>query len=152
MVETHSFKRSHNIMIDAPADAVLDYVCNPNSWPEWITASHKIDSPDRPLRKGDTFVEEWHTRSGRAKLKWEVTECDPPHLWIGETETDFIGTIIVRYDIKEMGDQVRFTRTMINPARPKPPTKDQIDRLNKEADVALANIKKIVEARFAKTS
>ncbi|MZR31949.1 SRPBCC family protein [Sneathiella litorea] len=152
MVETHSFKRSHSILISAPAGNVLDYVCNPNSWPEWLAASHKIDSPDRPLRKDDTFVEEWHTRSGPAQLNWVVTECEPPHLWVGETQTDFIGTIIVRYDVKEEGDQVRFTRTMINPARPKPPTQDQINRLNKEADIALANIKKNVEARIAKAS
>lgn len=152
MAETYSFKRSHSILINAPAEAVLDYVCNPNSWPEWLAASHKIDSPDRPLRKGDTFVEEWHTRTGPAVLNWVVTECEPPHLWIGETETDFIGTIIVRYDVKEEEDQVRFTRTMINPARSKPPTEAQIARMNEEATTALANIKRNVEERCAKPS
>ena len=153
MSDTHAFERSHDILIPAPAANVLDYVCNPNSWPEWLAASHKIDSPDRPLRKGDTFSENWHTRSGPAVLDWLVTECEPPHVWIGETSTDFIGTIIVRYDVAEAEEgQVRFTRTMINPARPKPPTDDQIARMDAEAEVALANIKKIVEARVAKAS
>ena len=150
MSDTHAFERSHDILITAPAANVLDYVCNPNSWPEWLAASHKIDSP---VRKGDTFSENWHTRSGPAVLDWLVTECEPPHVWIGETSTDFIGTIIVRYDVAEAEEgQVRFTRTMINPARPKPPTDDQIARMDAEAEVALANIKKIVEARVAKAS
>lgn len=153
MTETYSFKRSHSIVISAPAGDVLDYVCNPNSWPEWLAASHQIDSPDRPLRKGDTFVEEWHTRSGPARLEWVVAECEPPHLWIGQTYADFIGTIIVRYDVKEEEEgQVLFTRTMINPARLKPPTEDQINRMNEEADIALANIKRNVEARVGKAS
>ncbi|WP_339714909.1 hypothetical protein [uncultured Sneathiella sp.] len=131
MSDTHAFERSHDILITAPAANVLDYVCNPNSWPEWLA----------------------HTRSGPAVLDWLVTECEPPHVWIGETSTDFIGTIIVRYDVAEAEEgQVRFTRTMINPARPKPPTDDQIARMDAEAEVALANIKKIVEARVAKAS
>jgi uncharacterized protein YndB with AHSA1/START domain len=50
--ETFAFERSHNIVIDAPAKAVFDYVTNPQSWPEWLAASHHIDSerlnPDRP--------------------------------------------------------------------------------------------------------
>lgn len=153
MSETHAFERSHDILITAPASAVLDYVSNPNSWPEWIASSHEIDSPDRPMRKGDTFIEQWSTRSGPAQLDWVVTDCEPPHLWIGETKTDFIGTIIVRYDVKEEGNgEVRFTRTMINPARPKPPTEDQIARMDAEAELSLANIKRNVEARAANAS
>jgi Polyketide cyclase / dehydrase and lipid transport len=143
------FNRSHSILIDAPADAVLNYVTNPNSWPEWIAASHEIDSPDRPLLKGDTFREEWHTKSGPAELNWIVTDCDPPHLWIGETSTAFIGIIIVRYDVAAVGDQVRFTRTVTNPSRPKPPTQDMISRFDQEAELGLENIKRNVEAKMS---
>jgi len=149
MADTVEFKRSHDILIDAPAKAVLDYVSNPNTWPEWIVASHHIDSPDRPLIKGDTFREQWHTRSGPAELNWLVTECEPPHLWIGETATDFIGPIIARYDVEQVGDQVRYTRTLINPARPKAPTPEMIERIDAEAKICLANIKRNIEARQA---
>jgi hypothetical protein len=41
------FERSHEIVIDAPAGDILDYVSNPNSWPEWIAASHHIDGTIR---------------------------------------------------------------------------------------------------------
>ncbi|MEH6524466.1 MAG: SRPBCC family protein [Sneathiella sp.] len=142
------FNRSHSILIDAPADAVLNYVTNPNSWPEWIAASHEIDSPDRPLVKGDRFREQWHTKSGPAELNWIVTDCEPPHLWIGETATPFIGKIIVRYDVEAVGNQVRFTRSLTNPSRPKPPTQEMIKRIDQEAELSLENIKRNVEAKI----
>ena len=75
MSDTIRFERSHDILIDAPAGDVLDYVSNPNSWPEWIAASHHIDSPDRPLDVGDTFQERWHTRTGEVLLDWVVADA-----------------------------------------------------------------------------
>ena len=149
MTDTVAFERSHDILIDAPAKAVLDYVSNPNSWLEWIAASHEMDSPDRPLVVGDTFCEQWHTRTGPAELNWRVTECQSPHLWIAATGTDFLGPIIARYDVVSVGDQVRYTRTIQNPARAKAPTAEMIERIDAEAKVSLENIKRNVEARVA---
>lgn len=141
------FERSHEIMIDAPAGAILDYVSNPNSWPEWIAASHHIDSPPRPLAAGERFSERWHTRTGEVLLEWLVTERDHPRLWVAETHTDFIGTIIVRYEIEPAAGGCRYRRTVINPARPKAPTEDMIRRIDEEAAASLQNIKRAVEAR-----
>jgi len=147
MSDTSAFERSHSIDIQVEPGAVLDYVSNPHSWPEWIAASHHLESPDRPLVKGDTFREHWRTRTGEVVLDWTVTESAPARLWIGETAAEFIGPIIVRYDVEPHADGCRFTRTMINPARPKPPTADMILRMDAEAETALANIKRNVEAR-----
>lgn len=147
MTDTVSFERSHSILINASPVAVLDYVSNPNSWPEWIAASHLIESEDRPLVKGDRFREEWHTRTGRAELNWSVTDYAAGRLWVGEAETDFIGKIVVRYDVETIDGATRFIRTMRNPVRPKPPTADMIRRMDEEAEVSLANIKRNVEAR-----
>ena len=61
------FECSHEILIAASAGDILDYVSNPNSWPEWIAASHHIDSPDRPLVAGDT--EEAKGENRRIELK-----------------------------------------------------------------------------------
>jgi len=150
MTETHAFRRSHDIVIDAPPAAVYDYVCNPNSWPEWIAASHAMHSPDRPLEKADTFREDWHTRTGPAELNWVVRESDRPRRWVAETHADFIGPIIVRYDFEAADGGCRYTRTLDNPARPKPPTEDMIRRVDEEAAISLANIKRRVEARLCK--
>lgn len=141
------FERAHQIVIDALPGAILDYVSNPNSWPEWIAASHHIESPDKPLQTGETFHERWHTRTGEVQLDWVVTERQDPVTWTAETNTSFIGKIVVRYDIEAVEGGQRFTRTVINPARPKPPTAAMVQRIDEEGQVSLANIKRNVEQR-----
>ncbi|MEC7398184.1 MAG: SRPBCC family protein, partial [Pseudomonadota bacterium] len=74
MTENYEFERSHEIFIDATPGVVLDYVSNPNSWPEWIYASHHIDSEDRPLKLGDTFRKLGNTKFGEAQLNSTSTE------------------------------------------------------------------------------
>ena len=145
MPETVAFERSHSILIDAPPWKVLDYVTNPNSWPQWIAASHHIESEDRPLTTGDTFRELWRTRTGEVELNWRVSDGAPGRFWIGEADTDFIGKIVVRYDVELVDGKTRFTRTVSNPSRPKPPTGGMIRRMDEEAEVSLANIKRNVE-------
>lgn len=146
---TYEFRRSHEILIAATPAEVLDYVSNPNTWPEWIAASHEIDSPDRPLVKGDHFREEWATRTGPAELKWTVTDSAPGRFWVGETGTPFLGPIIVRYDVVAEASGTRFTRSLHNPARPKPATEAMIAAIDDEAAVSLENIKRNVERRTA---
>lgn len=145
---TVAFECSHNIIIDAPTKAVFDYVTNPQSWPEWLAASHHIDSENRPLVTGETFHEKWHIRSGEVALDWTVRTCESPKLWIVEAGTDFIGPIIVQYTCAENDGRTTFTRTLRNPARRKPPTDEQIANMDAEAAIGLANIKKNVEARL----
>ncbi len=142
------FERSHDIVIDAPAEAVFDYVSNPHSWPEWIAASHEIECPDRPLVAGETFREQWMTRE-LVTLDWVVRECDRPNRWLARTETPFTGEILVRYDCVPVGGATRYTRTVTNPARPKPVTPEMLARIDAEAATALANIKANVERRIA---
>ncbi len=143
---THAFERSHDILIAAAPDAVLDYVSNPNSWPHWLAASHRIDSPDRPLVAGDRFREDWVTRTGPAELRWRVTERAPGRSWTAETATPFLGPIVIHYRVDAEAGGTRFTRTLRNPARPKPPSPAMIDALDAESTEALANIKRNVEA------
>jgi uncharacterized protein YndB with AHSA1/START domain len=145
-----SFQRSHDIMIETPPSAVYDYVCNPNSWPEWLAASHHIDGEDRPLLRGETFREQWHIKRGEVRLAWTVTESDPPSAWTVEAETDFIGKIVVRYTFEAVAGGTKYTRTLRNPDRPLKPSPEQIARMDEEAMIGLQNIKRNVERRFAK--
>jgi hypothetical protein len=147
MSETVQFERSHDIVIDAPPAAVLAYVSNPNSWPEWMPATHHIDAPDRPLAQGEQFFEKWATRQGEVALDWAVSQRSPT-VWEARTETAFTGPIIARYTVEAVpGGGARYTRTVINPARPKAPTPEMVQRMDDEAAVCLANIKRNVEAR-----
>src|SRR5690606_30463935 len=80
-LETFAFERSHDIVIDAPAAVVFDYVTNPQSWPEWIAVSHRVESADRPLVRGETFREQWFSRH-EVQLDWIVLEADWPRRWV----------------------------------------------------------------------
>jgi uncharacterized protein YndB with AHSA1/START domain len=142
-----SFERRHDVLIDAPPEAVYDYVCNPNSWPEWLAASHHIDSADRALAAGETFREQWHIRRGEVVLDWTVTESDRPNAWAAQASTDFIGPIVIRYTFERVGDATRYTRHLRNPTRPSAPSEEQLQRMDEEAQIGLANIKRHVERR-----
>lgn len=144
---TVAFERSHDIVISAPAQAVFDYVTNPQSWPEWIKVSHRIDSANRPLTTGETFHEKWHTRTGEVPMNWTVRACIPPKIWIVQADTDFIGPIVIQYTCEDVDGGTKFTRTARNPERPKPPTDEMIKRIDDEAAIALSNIKANVENR-----
>ena len=145
MTETHEFERSHEIFIDAAPGVVLDYVSHPNSWPEWIYASHYIESEDRPLKLGDTLRELWHTKSGEAELNWTSTEFQEARLRIAETITPFACTIIVSYDVDFIEGRTKFMRTLNNPALPKPITEKIVLAIDTEAFESMENIKRNVE-------
>ena len=53
----------------------------------------------------------------------------------------------MRYDAAAAPGGTRFTRTVRNLNRPKPPTEEMIQRMDEEAETALAAIKRNVEAR-----
>ena len=147
MDATVSFQRSHDVVIAVPAEVVFDYVTNPNSWPEWLAASHALECPDRPLGTGETFREFWSTRKGPVTLDWVITEARRPERWIGETGAPFTGPIIVQYDFSHADGMTQFTRTVVNPSRPQAPTPEMVRRIDEEAAVGLGNIKRILEAR-----
>jgi hypothetical protein len=79
------------------------------------------------------------------KLDWLVVEREHPTVWVAETEADFLGPIVVRYTAEATPGGTRFTRTVINSARPEPPTPQMVQHVDEEAAVCLANIKRAVE-------
>ena len=146
---TISFDRGHDILIAAPPAAIYDYVCNPNSWPEWLAASHRIEGANRALDVGEAFREQWHIRRGEVVLDWMVTESDRPNAWTVQAATDFIGPIIIRYTFEPRGDLTKYTRHLRNPARSSVPSEEQIRRMDEEAEIGLANIKRQVQRRVS---
>ena len=55
---------------------------------------------DKPLQEGETFASHWLIRTGKVQLNWVITECLYPLSWTAEADTDFIGKIVLRYDIQ----------------------------------------------------
>lgn len=142
-----TFERSASTVIQVPAETVFDYVTNPHTWPEWLPSSHKLECENRPMGFGDVFHEHWSTRSGPVNLDWVVAIAERPQRWLGLTHAGFMGPVLVEYTIEDAAGGVRFTRTVRNPQRPKPATDDQTARFDAEAELGLANIKRILEAR-----
>ncbi len=146
---TAPYERSHDIVIEAPPAAVLDYVSNPNTWREWMPATHHIEAADRPLQAGERFFEKWATRQAEVALEWTVVDRVDGQRWEAHTLTDFIGPIECVYAVVPVGTGCRYIRTIRNPQRPKPPTAEMLERIDAEAQVCLDNIKRITEALAA---
>lgn len=146
----HRFELCHSIAVAAPPATVLDYVSNPHTWREWMPATHDMTAPDRPLRPGDTFTEQWGTRKGEVTLEWRVTAHTDAEHWVAETSTSFTGLIVARYEVASLGSGgCTFTRRITNPARPKAPTAAMVSRMNAEAELCLSNIARLAAAPMA---
>ncbi|NEW89581.1 SRPBCC family protein, partial [Rhodopseudomonas sp. WA056] len=55
--------------------------------------------------------------------------------------------VVVHYTFEAVAGGTRFTRILRNPARPKPPTPEMVERMSAEAELGLGNIKRNVERR-----
>lgn len=141
------FTCTHHIDIAVPPEVVYDYLASPRSWPEWHPASHHIDAPDRPLAAGERFQERWHTRRGEVLLDWTVTASDRPGFWAITADSGFIGPIVGEYEFVAIDGGARYTRTIVNPARQRAPTAEQLARIDDEARLCLRNTRDKLERR-----
>jgi hypothetical protein len=144
---TVSFRRQHDVLINAPAEVIYDIVCNPNSRPRWCEASRKVEAPDRPLKRRETFREEWRTRRGIVVLNWIVLDDERPNSWTIRADTSLVGPIVIRYCLEEEDGATRCIHHVSNPQRPSEPTPDQIRRIEEDIIVGLAGLKRYVEER-----
>jgi len=145
---TVSFRRQHDILINAPAEVIYNIVSNPKSRPRWCEASRKIEAPDRPLRRGERFREDWRTRRGIVVLNWIVLDDERPNSWTIRADTDLVGPIVIRYCLEEQGDTTQCIHHVSNPQRPSEPSPDQIRRIDEDTIAGLAGLKRYVEQRL----
>ena len=144
---TVSFRRQHDILINAPAEVIYDIVCNPNFRPRWSEASRKIQASDRPLKRGEKFREEWRTRRGIIVLNWIVLDDERPNSWTIRADTDLIGPIVIRYCFEQEDDVTRCIHHVSNPRRPSEPSEDLIRSIDEDIIAELAGLKQFVEQR-----
>jgi uncharacterized protein YndB with AHSA1/START domain len=145
---TVSFRRQHDVLINAPAEVVYDIVCNPNARPLWCEASRKIEAPDRPLKRGERFREEWRTRRDIVVLNWIVLDDERPNSWTIRADTDLVGPIVIRYCLEEEGNATRCIHHVSNPRRPFEPSPEQVRCIDEDIVAGLAGLKRYVEERL----
>jgi len=145
---TVSFRRQHDVLINAPAEAIYDFLSNPNFRPLWRTASGMVEAADRPLVRGEKFREEWRLRRGIVPLDWIVLDDERPNSWTIRADTEIVGPIVVRYCLLPEGDATRIIHHVTNPRRPTRPSLEQIQSIDEEIVAGLAAIKREVEDRL----
>ncbi len=142
---TVSFRRQHDVLIEASAETIYDFICNPKFRPLWSAASEKVDAPDRPLKRGETFREEWHLRRGTIVLDWIVLDDERPNSWTIRADTDIVGPIVIRYCLEQEGEATRCIHHVTNPRRPSGPSPEQIRCIDEEIVSGLAALKRHIE-------
>jgi uncharacterized membrane protein len=75
-----------SIDIDAPPERVIDTVLDARSLDEWVTIHRKLNrADDGPLREGFEMEQTLCLRGANFKVRWTLTEYDPPRMatWEG---------------------------------------------------------------------
>jgi uncharacterized protein YndB with AHSA1/START domain len=69
-----------SIEIDAPVQKVWETIMDPERLARWVTIHHDLVS-----HTADTMEQVLTLRGAHFKVRWRLTECDPPHraLWEG---------------------------------------------------------------------
>jgi uncharacterized membrane protein len=68
-----------SIEIDAPRDAVYDFMLDPAHLDEWVTIHRRVNSRDPgPPREGYRMNQTLHLRGANFRVRWTLTEADRP--------------------------------------------------------------------------
>jgi len=138
-------------LIARPAPAVFDFVTNASLWHHWHPATDSVrGAPPRPLVGGDQVTESIHAGARRFEVTWSVLACEPPALWVIAADSPQ-GEARLVYELRDNGVLTRFFRTLWYRSRRWPWR--LFDRnltrsvLAKQSELALQNLKKVMEGR-----
>ena len=102
---------TQSVHLDAPPQAVYDFVTNASLWPTWHPATRAVrDVPARPLVLGETMVEDIRAGWRHEEATWRVTEYLPPRRWTIAAQSPR-GHATVSYDLQAETGGTRFERT-----------------------------------------
>ncbi len=90
------------IEIEAPIERVWDLVMDPDRLGEWVSIHEEVfDYAGGDLEQGSTFGQRMKLKGVPLKVRWEVTECEPPRRarWNGEAAAGAKARI--SYDLAE---------------------------------------------------
>lgn len=98
-----------SIEIEAPIERVWDLVMDPERLGEWVSIHEEVfDYAGDELETGSKFGQRMKLKGVPLKVRWEVTECEPPRRarWNGEAAAGAKARI--SYDLAESGDGTVF--------------------------------------------
>lgn len=98
-----------SIEIDAPIERVWELIMDPERLGDWVSIHESAyDYPDRDLRKGDRFGQRMKLKGVPLKVRWEVSNCEPPRRarWHGKAAAGAKARIA--YDLRERDGGTHF--------------------------------------------
>lgn len=95
--------------IDAPPNAVWEFISDPHRWPEWVTVTEELISvSEEPVKEGTTYREFTQVGPSKSETEWTITEFDEPSIQVHEThETDMEAELTMR--VEPSGDGTRLS-------------------------------------------
>lgn len=76
------------LTIPAAAAELFALVTNARQWPRWHPATASVrETPDRPLRQGESVIESIRAAGRSFDARWVVVECDAPRRWVIATDS-----------------------------------------------------------------
>ena len=156
---TSTTRNINTLVMDKPAQQVLNYASTPALWPQWHPQSSKVYAQSQqPLQQGEKFEEDIATALGTNHLLWDVVERGENN-WRAVAMNENNGSIIaIEYRVRptEEGNKTEFTRildytlpnfmyVMINALYLKP-------KVEKKSDEGVKRLQKAVAELENKTS
>ncbi|WP_150551318.1 SRPBCC family protein [Pandoraea soli] len=104
----------NTVTVQAPPQAVYDYVTTPANWPKWHPASLAVQgATDHSLAVGEKVAEEFRLAGRHGIIHWKVVEAKPPLEWRLEGEMNRRPSGEVRYTLTPDGTGTRFERDVV---------------------------------------
>lgn len=110
-----------SIVIAAPIEQVWEVVMDPSRLGEWVSIHRSArEVPDGNLTAGSTFKQEMRLKRVPLKVRWEVTECEPPRraTWRGEAAAGARARIRYRLEPAEGGTRFDYENEFELPGGP----------------------------------
>jgi uncharacterized protein YndB with AHSA1/START domain len=100
-----------SIDIDAPPEAVYEAVLDPDRLDEWVTIHRRVNRlDDPPLHEGYGMEQTLHLRGANFKVRWELTDHEPPRraTWEGRGPAHSYARTAYRLSPLDGGRRTRF--------------------------------------------
>ena len=98
-----------SVLVAASPERVWDLVMDPARLGDWVTTHEGIEeAPDGPLATGSSFTQRLKLAGAPFKVRWTVTECEPPRLARWEGEGPGRSRAFVSYELRGEGEGTRF--------------------------------------------
>lgn len=94
--------------IDAPPQAVWDFISDIRRAPEWVTVMKEVlFVSDESIKQGSVYRERSQVAGSTSETEWRITEFDPPRRQVHETNEPMLQAVLTM-EVTPDGDGTRL--------------------------------------------